>query len=137
MSELERTVVGFVRRRGRRPRVLLVEDDPALGQMLVWCFEEAGAQVEWADTCMAAWRLARETAQDLVLIDADLPDGDGVALAESLTDTDPLTRIAICSGRHGVQGRGAGRLATNAFLTKPVPEHDLAALLEAALDGNE
>jgi DNA-binding NarL/FixJ family response regulator len=86
-----------------------------------------------------AWRLARAAAQDLILIDADLPDGDGdgVALAESLGDAYPRTRIAICSGRHGVQEGHAGRLTRIAFLTKPVPEHRLAALLAVALDGND
>jgi hypothetical protein len=54
-----------------------------------------------------------------------------------LVDQDPRPIIAICSGRHGVQERHADRLTRIVFLTKPVPEHRLAALLAVALDGNE
>jgi len=130
-------VTAFIGREGRRPRVLLVEDNLALGQMLLWCFEETGARAELAGTCAAAWRLARAVAHDLMLIDADLPDGDGVALAESLAEAYPQTRIALCSGRHGVQERHSGLIAPDAFLIKPVPEHRLAALLADALDGRD
>jgi DNA-binding response OmpR family regulator len=114
---------------GRRPRVLLVEDDRALGRMLTWTFEEHGARPLLARTCATAQTIATAARFDLALVDADLPDGDGVMLAEALLASHPEAIVAICSGRHGIGGSGLCPPAVDAVLTKPVPIRLLLDLL--------
>ena len=78
---------------------------------------------------MRSWRAAarqRKTIAtaagfDLALVDADLPDGDGVTLAETLFSSHPKTIVAICSGRHGIGGNARCPPAFDAVLVKPVP----------------
>jgi DNA-binding response OmpR family regulator len=120
----------FAACRGRRPRVLLVEDDRALGRMLTWTFEEHGARPLLARTCTAARTIAAAAGFDLALVDADLPDGDGVMLAEALRADHPAALVAICSGRHGIRGSGLLPPVVDAVLIKPVPIQSLLELME-------
>lgn len=115
---------------GRRPRVLLVEDDRALGRMLTWTFEEHGARPLLARTCAAARTIAASAGFDLALVDADLPDGDGVMLAEALRADHPAALVAICSGRHGIGTSGHLPPGVDAVLIKPVPIRLLLDLME-------
>lgn len=120
----------FTACQGRRPRVLLVEDDRALGRMLTWTFEEHGARLLLARTCAAARTIAAAAGFDLAIVDADLPDGDGVMLAEALRADHPAALVAICSGRHGIGSSGNLPPGVDAVLIKPVPIRLLLDLLE-------
>ncbi len=120
----------FTACRGCRPRVLLVEDDRALGRMLTWTFEEHGACARLARTCAAARTIAAAAGFDLALVDADLPDGDGVMLADALRADHPAALVAICSGRHGIGGSDFLTPGVDAVLIKPVPIRLLLDLME-------
>lgn len=109
--------------------MLLIEDDPALGRMLTWELEERGIEAVHAGSCSEALRAAQSTAFDLMLVDADLPDGDGVALAEQLARTGGDTIVVIYSGRHGIPAACRERTAVRAVLTKPVRVWEILALL--------
>jgi two-component system, OmpR family, response regulator len=122
----------FVMRHGRGPRVLLIEDDRALGRMLTWTFEEQGALPVLARTCAEVQPMAVATPFDLALVDADLPDGDGIGLAETLATSHPNAIVAICSGRHGIRGLSRRTPAVDAILIKPVPIRLLLELLREA-----
>lgn len=113
-------------------RVLLVEDDPALALMLTWELQERGVTTALAMTCAEAQALSRSIRFELALVDVDLPDGDGLALAERLAEVYPESTVAIHTGRHGY---GPSRVRANAlkhFLTKPVPVDHLVELLNGA-----
>jgi DNA-binding response OmpR family regulator len=120
----------FAAYRGRRPCVLLVEDDRALGRMLTWTFEVHGARALLARTCAAAHTIVAAAGFDLALVDADLRDGDGVTLAEALRAEHPAALVAICSGRYGIGASGLLPPAVDAVLIKPVPTRLLLNLLE-------
>ncbi len=113
------------------PRVLLVEDDPALTQMLAWELEEQGVSLSIARSRAAALALTAKAAFDLAVVDADLPDGDGVSLAEALARANPESIVAICSGRHGIAGGSRRPPAVHVVLTKPVSVRDLLSLLRS------
>jgi DNA-binding response OmpR family regulator len=122
----------FTAYHGRQPRVLLVEDDRALGRMLTWTFEVHGARALLASTCAAARTITSAAGFDLALVDADLPDGDGVMLAQALRTVHRPAVVAICSGRHGIGGSGHLPPAVDAVLIKPVPIRSLLDLLGTA-----
>jgi DNA-binding NtrC family response regulator len=99
--------------------------------MLTWELEERGIEAVLAGSCAEARRAAQSTAFDLMLVDADLPDGDGVGLAEHLAGTLGDTTVVIYSGRHGIRGACGERPAVRAVLTKPVRVWEILALLRA------
>lgn len=117
--------------RPRTGRLLLVEDDPALALMLSWELEDRGIAVSLACTCADARDLSKALAFDAALVDVDLPDGDGVALAQTLAQRHPRASVAIYTGHHGIAERLArsDRPSECPVLTKPVALSHLLRVL--------
>lgn len=78
-----------------RPCVLIVEDDPALSQVLAALFARHGVKAIHANTAREALRLSRNTAPDLLLLDLLLPDIDGFALVDWLREDSRLCRVPL------------------------------------------
>lgn len=107
--------------------VLLLEDDPALQQLIVEELESEGHRVTSFDSVVAAKNALTERAFDLLVTDLRLPDGDGMDLvlaAQQLADKPAVIVItAFGSVRQAVKALQAG---ADDFLTKPL---DLEHLL--------
>jgi len=80
---------------GSRPCVLIVEDDPALTQVLAALFAEHGVMAVHAHTARDALRLSHDIAPDLLLLDLLLPDSDGFALVDWLREDPRLCRVPL------------------------------------------
>lgn len=80
---------------GTRPCVLIVEDDPALTQVLATLFAEHGVMAVHANTARDALRLSHDIAPDLLLLDLLLPDNDGFALVDWLREDPRLCRVPL------------------------------------------
>jgi len=110
--------------------VLLLEDDPALQQLIVEELESEGHKVTAFDTVAAAKNAVNAHAFDLLVTDLRLPDGDGMDLvltSQQLTDKPAVIVItAFGSVRQAVKALQAG---ADDFLTKPL---DLEHLLLSA-----
>ena len=78
-----------------RPRVLIVEDDPALTGVLVALFAEHGVAAVAAHTVRDALRLSQQMAPDLLLLDVRLSDGDGFDLVDWLREDPRLCRVPL------------------------------------------
>jgi PAS domain S-box-containing protein len=86
---------GSVADGGARPCVLVVEDDPALAQVLVALFAEHQVTAVPAHTARDALRLSRNLAPGLLLLDLLLPDVDGFALVDWLRQDPRLCRVPL------------------------------------------
>jgi PAS domain S-box-containing protein len=91
LMNLDQAVAG----EASRPRVLVVEDDPALAQVLALLFAEHGVNAVHASTAKGALRLSREVAPDLLLLDLLLPDADGFALVDWLREDPSLSGVPL------------------------------------------
>ncbi len=114
-------------------RVLLVEDDPLLGSSLLAALRQEGYVVDW-HRGLAAARLAADTTQyGIVLVDRQLPDGEGLDLIPRLRERDPLTGIVVITARDTVRDRvlGLDRGADD-YLVKPFDLDELLARMRAA-----
>lgn len=113
-------------------QILIVEDDPHLGPLLRE-YLSADYQVHQAATLKdaQAW-LGTHNAQ-LILLDLNLPDGDGLDLVQSLRQYSS-TPVLVLSARSGVQERVAGLNAgADDYLTKPFAMPELDARITALL----
>ncbi len=82
--------------------VLIVDDHPSFRATARLLLEAEGYTVLGeAETGTAALRKARELAPDLVLLDVNLPDIDGFAVASELTADPGAPAIVIVSSRDG------------------------------------
>jgi PAS domain S-box-containing protein len=79
----------------KRVRVLLVEDDPGLAEVLQTLFELHDIATVHAKTGREAIRLSQEVNPDLLILDLILPEGDGFAVVEWLQQHNQLCKIPL------------------------------------------
>ncbi len=91
-------------------RILLVEDDPDLSRALQSGLERQGVVADVVGSLAEAAIALREPVHQLMLLDRQLPDGDGVAfVATARAAPEPGGDHADRQGHAVGQGRGAGR----------------------------
>jgi DNA-binding response OmpR family regulator len=116
-------------------RVLLVEDDPELAELVALGLRNETYAVDVASTCAAAEGLLRANAFDLACFDLGLPDGDGLELIRRLGREPGLARprrVLALTARDAVEDRVAGLDAgADDYLVKPFHFSELVARLRA------
>jgi len=109
-------------------RILLLEDDATLGHALREFLCEAGYAVDWLAS--GAQALSTLTAQpcDLVLLDLNLPDVNGLEILRDLRSGGNTVPVLILTARDSVQERVAGLDAgADDYVVKPFALQELAA----------
>jgi DNA-binding NtrC family response regulator len=84
-------------------KLLIIEDDPALGQMLAMHFEDVGFAVETARACGVGLARLRENRFDVLLLDQQLPDGHGSDLIQAVLASDPELPVIMMTGQHDLE----------------------------------
>jgi len=85
-------------RLGRRPHILVVDDEPDMCWALENILSSVGYQITTATNGKEALELARDKPFKVVFIDAKLPDMDGLELAALIRHQSPHTAIVLISG---------------------------------------
>ncbi|WP_417221415.1 response regulator transcription factor [Achromobacter spanius] len=115
-------------------RILLVEDDPMLGDALRAGLAEDGADVDWARTMPEAQLALVDHGYQAVLLDLGLPAGSGLTLLKALRGRFDTTPVLIITARdrlsERIQGLDAG---ADDYLVKPFQLDELLARLRAVL----
>lgn len=116
-------------------KLLVVEDDPTLQQALWRLLGQWGYAVESASTAAAALGWLEQERFDLVLLDLGLPDGDGLALCQTLRRWrlhQPL--VLMLTARDGSASKVAGlESGADDYVVKPFEPAELRARLQALL----
>ncbi len=115
------------------PRVLIVDDEPRLRDVLVRVVKDMGFAVAGAPSAEAALaHLEKETA-DIAVVDLNLPGMGGLALLAKLRQTHPALQVIILTGYGALEAaQQAMRLDAVDFLSKPCPLGDLEQALARA-----
>lgn len=113
-------------------RVLLIEDDEALSSALADFLRHRGFVVEIAPTLETA-RLALPLAQwGVVLLDRQLPDGDGITLMPAIRRIAAQASVIVLTARDQITDRISGLDAgADDYLVKPFDSEELLARLRA------
>jgi PAS domain S-box-containing protein len=116
-----------------RPRVLLVEDEMSVREMLADLLSQRGFDVTAAETAEQAVLRTADQAFDLLLTDIDLPGQNGAELAASLRERFPDLAIVMMSGYPDDRAIGEAGLTSEMLLRKPFTTTHLVASLRRAL----
>lgn len=113
-------------------RLLLVEDDPLLGDGIQIGLTQIGYTVDWLRDGLAARQALEQERFDLAVLDLGLPGMDGISLLRWLRGRGDATPVLILTARDRVEDRVSG-LDTGAddYLVKPFSLDELAARLRA------
>jgi two-component system phosphate regulon response regulator PhoB len=117
-------------------RILLVEDDPALVQLLLFHLERGGFEVTQTPNGAHALRLVRETKPDLVLLDWMIEDVPGIDVCRRLRAQEETAQIPIImlTARGEEPARLEGlRTGADDYVTKPFSPVELLARIKAVI----
>ncbi|MCB9365871.1 MAG: response regulator [Calditrichaeota bacterium] len=113
-------------------RILIVDDDPSIRQMLRSMLEREGHDVDVASNGAECLRLFRATSYELVITDIIMPEQEGIETIRRLRAEKPEIRVIAISGGGRIGPADylsmAKLIGASATLAKPF---ERAALLEA------
>src|SRR5688500_13490201 len=116
--------------------LLVVEDDPALAELLREFFEESGFQVITAGTGAEVERLLRDSSAsrlDLIILDLILPDMDGLVVLANVRARHDIPVIVCTATMRRRDTVLAFRLGADDVVIKPFELQELEARVRAAL----
>src|SRR5436305_5626558 len=113
-------------------KILLVDDEPALRELLRATFEGADVSVDEAESGLEAEARIRRRRPDVIVLDLRMPVMDGVELCRRLK-ADPRTKeipIVLLTGADGEEARRAQRAGAAALVRKAFSPLELLAVAE-------
>ena len=114
-------------------RILVVEDDAAIRNVLRALLHSDLYRVVEAETAARALLEARAHQPDLLLVDLGLPDGDGVKIIESVRTWSAVPIIVLSARTLEAQKIAALDAGADDYMTKPFSAPELRARVRAAL----
>ncbi|HEX4795978.1 MAG TPA: response regulator [Humisphaera sp.] len=121
-------------RRADEAKVLIVEDEPRLRDLLIRAVQAAGFTAEAVWSGEEAVRLNRQQPFDIVILDYHLPQMDGLQTLQKLRETAPDLQAIVLTGHASLDvAREAMHLDVLEFLIKPCPRGELEQALDRAL----
>ena len=119
---------------GNPVRVLVVDDEPTLAELLSMALRYEGWEVRSAGDGMTAVRTAREFRPDAVVLDMMLPDIDGLEVLRRLRGETPEVPVLFLTAKDSVEDRVTGLTAGgDDYVTKPFSLEELTARIRAVL----
>ncbi|MEU1181314.1 response regulator transcription factor [Streptomyces sp. NPDC005820] len=120
--------------RGGAVRVLIVDDEPELTELLSAAVTEAGWRPFAAGDGRGALRLARDCAPHVVVLDGMLPDLDGIQVLRRLRSENPRLPVLMLTARDALEHRLDG-LSSGAddYITKPFSLEEVMLRLRGLL----
>lgn len=116
-------------------RLLLVEDDPLLGESLHEALSKKGYQTRLAASGAEALSACSDESFDLILQDVRLPDADGLDVLGHILTKQPRCQALVMTGQATVEmAVRAMKLGAFDFITKPFPVDVLMLKLERLLE---
>jgi two-component system, cell cycle response regulator DivK len=119
-----------------KPRVLVVDDHPLNLKLLQRVLELDGFEVIAADCLVAAQHEVARALPDLIVLDLQLPDGDGLTLARELKERPAPAAVSILACTAGAmkgERERALEAGCDAYMSKPIDTREFGELCVSLL----
>ena len=115
-------------------RLLVVEDNEELAQLLTQRLQSAGYETDLLTTVAEAQTALTMTRYAAMILDLGLPDGNGLSVLREIRQREDPLPVLVLTARGGLQDRVSGlRGGADDYLVKPFAFEELLARLEALL----
>jgi two-component system, OmpR family, response regulator len=116
-----------------KDRILVVDDEPYITDLLATGLEFEGFEVEVAANGMEAIHKVRATRPDLVLLDVMLPDIEGVEICRRWRDEGEAVPVLFLTARDANEDKIVGLAVGDDYVTKPFSLNEVVARIRAVL----
>jgi DNA-binding response OmpR family regulator len=114
-------------------RILIVDDEPAVTDLLAYNFRKAGYEILLAGDGREALKIAGEAAPDLILLDLMIPEVDGLDVCRELRKTSQVPIIMITARGEEIDRVVGLELGADDYVCKPFSVRELMARVKAVL----
>ena len=115
-------------------KILIVEDEPSLRELIQCSLEKERYVVETASDFNSALRKIEDYDYDCILLDIMLPDGSGLDLLERLKALHKRENVIIISAKDSLEDKVLGlELGADDYMIKPFDSKELVARVKAVL----
>src|SRR3954454_13153938 len=115
-------------------RLLVVEDEPNIRELLSTSLRFAGFEVHTAGDGATALKLAESERPDLLVLDVMLPDMDGFSVTRRLRDQGRQVAVVFLTARDGTEDKApALTVGGDDYVTKPFSLEEVVARIRAVL----
>ncbi|OGS01922.1 MAG: hypothetical protein A3G41_08895 [Elusimicrobia bacterium RIFCSPLOWO2_12_FULL_59_9] len=116
-------------------RVLIVDDEPAIVELIHDVLEQAGYETYSCDDGQKAWELIQSSRPDLIITDVMLPSMDGYTLQNQIAQTEATSKIPVIVMSALVPAKTLFRNAKQVvgFMVKPFTGDELVQKVQEAL----
>jgi two-component system, OmpR family, response regulator len=117
-----------------KQRILVVDDEANIRDLLSIALRHVGFDVTTADTCLAAQNIVMKETPDLLILDVMLPDGDGIELCQRLRRDGLRSPVLFLTARDATEDKVRGlTVGGDDYVTKPFSLEELVARVRAVL----
>jgi DNA-binding NtrC family response regulator len=118
-----------------KPTLLIVEDDPNVGESIRLLLKKRGFSILLASNGKEALQVFRHEMVDLVITDLVMPKMDGMALLEAIKKLKPETEVIVISAQGTIEKAvQAIKMGAFDFIEKPINPKVIALVVERALE---
>jgi len=114
-------------------RILVVDDEPAVSDLIAYNLRKAHYDVVIAADGQAALQQTRQTSPDLILLDLMIPEVDGLDVCRELRKTSDVPIIMITARGEEIDRVVGLELGADDYITKPFSVRELMARIKAVL----
>jgi DNA-binding response OmpR family regulator len=118
-----------------KQRILVVDDEPQIREMLSMYFVQHGYEASTAGNSAETLRIIKETPVDVVVLDISLAHEDGLKLLEQLKQAYPQLRIIMLTGMGFVEDllQEAQQKGADGYVSKVLPLDELLLAIQRIL----
>ena len=114
-------------------RILVVDDEPAVTDLLAYNLRKAGYEIQLAADGNKALHLARQFNPDLILLDLMIPEVDGLDVCRELRKTSAVPIIMLTARGEEIDRVVGLELGADDYVSKPFSVRELLARIKAVL----
>src|SRR5919108_1316406 len=115
-------------------RILIIEDDPAIGQSLLDGFKQHGFKADLCKTGSSGVEYAQRHSPHLILLDIRLPDGSGFDVCRRMRSLGLHQPVIMLTAQHDEVDKVLGlEMGADDYLTKPFSLRELVSRVRAQL----
>ncbi|MEI7556199.1 response regulator transcription factor [Candidatus Chlorohelix sp.] len=114
--------------------IMIVDDDPMTRKMLGFLFQGEGFEIIFAESIRSARSILMHDSPSLILLDVNLPDGDGFTFCRQLAEEEPGIPIVMLTTRGTQVDKISGlKLGADDYVVKPYDHSELVERVRAVL----